>query len=109
MELEEQHFLPRLQGKVLLQHLRRVTDLVSRQCQLDETVVVGRKQRSKDACTREPTCEEAWAFRGDVALGFSRLEEAEDAYRKAYKLAPKNKRYAEQIKAVLGLKAKAAK
>ena len=47
-----------------------------------------------DACAREPGCEDAWAFRADLALSLSRREEAADAYRKASKLNPAQKRYA---------------
>jgi tetratricopeptide (TPR) repeat protein len=53
-----------------------------------------------DACTREPACEEAWAFRADLALSLSRHEEAEDAYRKAMKLNPGQKRYAQALRSL---------
>jgi len=46
-----------------------------------------------DACKREPGCEEAWAFRADLALSVSRHAEAEDAYRKAAALNPRQQRY----------------
>lgn len=51
-----------------------------------------------EACRLEPACEEAWAWRGDIAMSLSRHAEAEDAYRKANKLAPDNKRYVDGIK-----------
>jgi tetratricopeptide (TPR) repeat protein len=50
-----------------------------------------------DACAREPGCEEAWAFRGDLALSLSRREEAADAYRRASKLNPGQKRYTQAL------------
>ncbi|MDP1829408.1 MAG: DUF4388 domain-containing protein [Archangium sp.] len=50
-----------------------------------------------DACAREPGCEEAWAFRADLALSLSRREEAVDAYRRASKLNPGQKRYAQAL------------
>ena len=46
-----------------------------------------------DACAREPGCEEAWAFRGDLALSVGRKEDAADAYRHAAKINPAQKRY----------------
>ena len=46
-----------------------------------------------DACAREPGCEEAWAFRGDLALSLGRKEEAAEAYRRAAKINPAQKRY----------------
>ncbi len=46
-----------------------------------------------DACTRDPSCEEAWAFRADLALALGRWEEAADAYRRAGKLNPAQPRY----------------
>ncbi len=51
-----------------------------------------------DACTREPGCEEAWAFRADLAMAFGRHDEADECYRKAVKLAPANARYTEALK-----------
>jgi tetratricopeptide (TPR) repeat protein len=51
-----------------------------------------------DACNREPACEEAWAFRGDLAMAFGRHEEADESYRKAIKLAPTVARYTEALK-----------
>lgn len=53
-----------------------------------------------DACAREPGCEEAWAFRADLALSLSRHAEAEDAYRRALKLNPAQKRYAQVLKSL---------
>lgn len=55
-----------------------------------------------DACAREPGCEEAWAFRADLALSSSRRAEAEDAYRKALQLNPAQKRYAQALKSLGG-------
>lgn len=59
-----------------------------------------------EACRQEPDCEEAWAWRGDIATSLSRHAEAEDAYRKANKLAPANKRYLEAIKTAVALQLK---
>lgn len=50
-----------------------------------------------DACAREPGCEEAWAFRADLALSLSRREEAVDAYRRASKINPGQRRYAQAL------------
>ncbi|MBF5045131.1 DUF4388 domain-containing protein [Aggregicoccus sp. 17bor-14] len=48
--------------------------------------------------TREdPTCEDALFFLGEVARGESQWAQAEEAYRKAFKLNPKNRRYVELI------------
>lgn len=46
-----------------------------------------------EACARDPQCEEAWAFRGDLALSLSRHSEAGEAYRNAARLNPKQARY----------------
>lgn len=46
-----------------------------------------------EACARDPQCEEAWAFRGDLAVILSRHAEAEEAYRNAARLNPKQPRY----------------
>jgi Flp pilus assembly protein TadD len=51
-----------------------------------------------DACARDPKCEEAWAFRADLALALSRKEEAADAYRHAAQLNPKQPRYQTALK-----------
>lgn len=53
-----------------------------------------------EACAAEPECEEAWAFRADIALGLGQTELADECYRKAIKLNPGQKRYTEQLKVV---------
>ncbi|MFT3712841.1 MAG: molecular chaperone DnaJ [Archangium sp.] len=55
-------------------------------------------QELAEACTRDPQCEEAWAFRADLALSLSRKEEAADAYRHAAQLNPKQGRYQTALK-----------
>ncbi len=57
-------------------------------------------------CTQDPTCEEAWVWRGDLSMAVSRHADAEDAYRKAYKLSPNNKRYVELIKSAASMQSK---
>jgi tetratricopeptide (TPR) repeat protein len=49
------------------------------------------------ACQRDPNCEEAWAFRGDLALGLSRHPEAAAAYREALRINPKHPRYRQAL------------
>lgn len=56
------------------------------------------------ACTQEPACEEAWAWRGDLATALGRHAEAEEAYRQAYRLGPTNPRYPSAIKAAMELR-----
>ena len=46
---------------------------------------------------QEPGLEEAWFFTGEVARGEGQWVQAEDAYRKAFKINPKNRRYADLI------------
>lgn len=46
-----------------------------------------------EACVRDPQCEEAWAFRADLALSLGRKAEAEEAYRNAARINPKQPRY----------------
>jgi len=60
----------------------------------------------QDACNAEPTCEEAWGFCGDIALALGDGTAAEEAYRKAYKLNPDQKRYADAIRDVLRARTK---
>lgn len=55
-----------------------------------------------DACSRDPNCEEAWAFRGDLALSVSRHAEAEEAYRHAARLNPRELRYVTALKSLRG-------
>ncbi len=67
--------------------------------QLDPQAAATRSlQELAEACAAGPACEEAWAFRADLALAFSRHEEAEDAYRKAFKLNPQQRRYADGVR-----------
>lgn len=49
------------------------------------------------ACEQEPGCEEAWVWRGDLAMVLGRAADAEAAFRQAVKLAPKNPKYAEAL------------
>jgi tetratricopeptide (TPR) repeat protein len=51
-----------------------------------------------DACARDPQCEEAWAFRADLALSASRRAEAEDAYRQASRINPAQSRYRDALR-----------
>lgn len=57
-------------------------------------------------CGQDPHCEEAWVWRGDLSMATSRHADAEDAYRKAYKLSPHNKRYVELIKSAVSMQLK---
>ncbi|MBL8921437.1 MAG: DUF4388 domain-containing protein [Myxococcaceae bacterium] len=50
------------------------------------------------ACEQEPGCEEAWVWRGDLAMVLGRAADAEAAFRHAVKLAPKNAKYAEALR-----------
>ena len=51
-----------------------------------------------EACARDPQCEEAWAFRADLALSLSRRAEAEEAYRCAARLNPRQARYQQALR-----------
>lgn len=55
-----------------------------------------------DACARDPHSEEAWAFRADLALSLSRHAEAEEAYRHAARLNPRQLRYVTALKGLRG-------
>lgn len=57
-------------------------------------------QALAEACVRDPQCEEAWAFRAELALGFSRHAEAAEAYRHAARLDPKQPRYKQALEAL---------
>ncbi|WP_164007883.1 DUF4388 domain-containing protein [Pyxidicoccus trucidator] len=57
-------------------------------------------QELQEVVRQEPGMEEGWAFLGEVAQGESQLPLAEDAYRKAFKLNPKNRRYVELIQEI---------
>jgi tetratricopeptide (TPR) repeat protein len=49
------------------------------------------------ACEQDATCEEAFVWRGDLAMVLGRSPEAEAAFAQAVKLAPKNAKYAEAL------------
>ena len=51
-----------------------------------------------EACVRDPQCVEAWAFRADLAMSLSRKVEAEEAFRNAARLNPKEPRYARALR-----------
>lgn len=51
-----------------------------------------------EACQAEPTCEDSWAFRGDLARALGDSAAAEDSYRKAYKLNPGQQRYSDALR-----------
>ena len=57
-------------------------------------------QELQDVVRQEPGLEEGWAFLAEVAQGESQLPLAEDAYRKAFKLNPKNRRYVDLIQEI---------
>ena len=54
-------------------------------------------QELADVTKQEPGCEEAWFFTGEVSRGEGQWTQAEDAYRKAFKLNPKNRQYVDLI------------
>jgi hypothetical protein len=54
-------------------------------------------QELQDVTRQEPGCEEAWFFTGEVSRGEGQWTQAEDAYRKAFKLNPKNRQYVDLI------------
>ncbi|WNG44407.1 DUF4388 domain-containing protein [Archangium minus] len=54
-------------------------------------------QELLDVVKQEPGCEEAWFFTGEVSRGEGQWAQAEDAYRKAFKLNPKNRQYVDLI------------
>lgn len=55
-----------------------------------------------EACQRDANCEEAWAFRADLALSVSRHVEAAEAYTQAARINPKHPRYAQALKGLAG-------
>jgi hypothetical protein len=54
-------------------------------------------QELADVLRQEPGLEEGWFFYGEVSRGEGQWAQAEDAYRKAFKLNPKNRRYVDLI------------
>ncbi|KFE65442.1 J domain-containing protein [Hyalangium minutum] len=54
-------------------------------------------QELTDVLRQEPGLEEGWFFLGEVSRGEGQWAQAEDAYRKAFKLNPKNRRYVDLI------------
>ncbi len=54
-------------------------------------------QELQEVSRQEPGCEEAWFFTGEVSRGEGQWTQAEDAYRKAFKLNPKNRQYVDLI------------
>jgi hypothetical protein len=58
-------------------------------------------QELQEVVRQEPGMEEGWAFLGEVAQGEGQWPLAEDAFRKAFKLNPKNRRYVELIQEIV--------
>ena len=54
-------------------------------------------QELTDVTKQEPGLEEVWFFMGEVSRGEGQWAQAEDAYRKAFKVNPKNRRYVDLI------------
>ncbi|HEX8821265.1 MAG TPA: DUF4388 domain-containing protein [Archangium sp.] len=54
-------------------------------------------QELAEVTKQEAGCEEAWFFTGEVSRGEGLWTQAEDAYRKAFKLNPKNRQYVDLI------------
>jgi hypothetical protein len=54
-------------------------------------------QELSEVLRQEPALEEGWFFYGEVSRGESQWAQAEDAYRRAFKLNPKNRRYVDLI------------
>lgn len=57
-----------------------------------------------EACQRDANCEEAWAFRADLALALSRKDEAAEAYKNAARINPKQARYSIALRGLGGKK-----
>ncbi|WP_342378974.1 DUF4388 domain-containing protein [Myxococcus stipitatus] len=54
-------------------------------------------QELQEVVRQEPALEEGWAFLGEVAQGEGQTGLAEESFRKAFKLNPKNRRYVDLI------------
>ncbi|WNG24017.1 DUF4388 domain-containing protein [Cystobacter fuscus] len=54
-------------------------------------------QELQDVLKQEPGCEEGWFFLGEVSRGEGQWAQAEDAYRKAFKINPKNRQYVDLV------------
>lgn len=57
-------------------------------------------QELQEVVRQEPGMEEGWAFLGEVAQGEGQWPLAEEAFRKAFKLNPKNRRYVDLIQEI---------
>ena len=55
------------------------------------------QQELGDVLRQEPGLEEGWFFFGEVSRGEGQWTQAEDAYRRAFKINPKNRRYVDLI------------
>ncbi|WP_224361174.1 DUF4388 domain-containing protein [Hyalangium versicolor] len=55
------------------------------------------QQELSEVLRQDPGLEEGWFFFGEVCRGESQWSQAEDAYRRAFKLNPKNRRYVDLI------------
>ncbi|QSQ20081.1 DUF4388 domain-containing protein [Pyxidicoccus parkwayensis] len=58
-------------------------------------------QELQDVLREDPGMELGWSFLGEVGMGEGQWPLAEDAYRKAFKLNPKNRRYVELIQEIV--------
>lgn len=63
-------------------------------------------QELSEVLRQDAGLEEGWFFLGEVCRGESQWGQAEDAYRKAFKLNPKNRRYADLIQETMKRAAK---
>ncbi|TQF13850.1 DUF4388 domain-containing protein [Myxococcus llanfairpwllgwyngyllgogerychwyrndrobwllllantysiliogogogochensis] len=57
-------------------------------------------QELQEVVRQEPGLEDGWGFLGEVAQGEGQWALAEDSFRKAFKLNPKNRRYVELIQEI---------
>ncbi len=55
------------------------------------------QQELGEVLRQDPNLEEGWYFYGEVSRGEGQWGQAEDAFRKAFKINPKNRRYVELI------------
>lgn len=59
-----------------------------------------------EVCKNDASCEQGWAFQGDVLTATGKFAEAEECYRRAFKLNPAERRYPEAIKELSKKKAR---
>ena len=88
--------------------IRELDGFLARHCTAHFMAITeAARQSAQEALRIDPSCAEAWCLAGEIYRWANDLERAEDAYRKASKLAPGERRAVEGLRTVLLARKKA--